>query len=232
LFNPTVKNTGQINDKDYLIWGDNAQEFALKQNDEVVPGEMMLPGKKWLMRSSGSSANKISTEVKIDTKKLLPGSCPKGSFYLIIDRSGTGDFAPQHCIYITPDVISPEGVASFSHVNWDTDGSGKDVFTFGFKPALLPGSLVKNNKGAAGQISFQVYPNPVTDGHYTMAIKLDKPTDIQIQIYDLNQHLIETKKGKDQASYFISGYINAPAASYFVRLTTPETEIYRILIVQ
>jgi hypothetical protein len=229
------KNTGQINDRDYLIWGDNAKNFIWEQNAEAAACEIMLAEKKWLIKPSGSSANKISTELKIDTKTLLPGYFPKESFYLIIDRSGSGDFVSGNCTYISPDSISSDGIASFSHIYWDADDSGKDLFTFGFKPMLTvskANSKSMNSIDAAGHISFHLYPNPVTSGHYNMAVNMDKPTDIQIQVYDLNQHLLDSKKGSGQVSYLFSGYINVPSGSYFVRLITPETELYRILIVQ
>lgn len=230
------KNTAQINDRDYLIWGDNAQNFKLDRNTAASAGEIMLSEKKWLIKSSGGTANKIATELKIDTRKFLPGNFPKESFYLVINRSGSDNFSKENCIFINPDSISSDRIASFSGVYWDIDGSGKDVFTFGFKPSMSARMKSHrdstNNKNTSSLISFQVYPNPVSDGNYQLAVNLDKPTDIQFQIYDLIGEQLFFQKGTGQNSYLFSGHIDGPPASYIVRLITPETELYRIIVLQ
>lgn len=222
------KNTGRINDKDYLIWGDNAKQFAFRLNAEKRADNMLLPEKQWLMRSSGRSTNKLATGLALDTKTLLAGEMPLDALCLVIDRTGTGAFAAENCTYIQPDLISPEGIASFSGIHWDTDGSGKDVFTFGIRPKLN----VPHNSSAANLTSFQLYPNPVTNGHYKMTLTLDKPSDIQVNVYDLHQRLIYSKKGTGQSSYLFTGQIKGAAGSYTVRIITPETEYSRIIIVQ
>jgi hypothetical protein len=230
------KNTGSINDKNYLIWGDNAGSSTLDQAAKTTSSDIILPAKKWLMRASGSTANTIATELKAATQTFLAGYLTKENFCLVIDRSGTGDFAPAHCEYMMPDNISADGIAAFSNIYWDTDGSGKDMFTFGLKQCTPPESQLNtktiNGKEATGLISFLLYPNPVTDGQYKMAITLDKPTDIQIQVYDGSQHLLETRKGSGQAAYFFTGSTNLPPGSYTVRLITPDMEVNKILIVQ
>ena len=213
------ENTGTLNDKHFLIWGDNDQPFTLKED---------IAEKKWLLKRSGNNADKISTELKIDASTLLAANL-KDSFYLIIDRSGTAEFTAENCTYITPYNISAEGIASFKNVFWDADGSGKDAFTFGIKSAIL---LAKNGKDAAKMISFQLYPNPVTDGQFKMAVTLDKPADIQVQIYDIHQRLVHSAKATGQSYYLLPAHIRGAAGSYTIRVTTPQTEYSRIIIVQ
>ena len=230
------ENTGLVNEGDFLIWGDNAENFRLDRNAEVGAGEMMLPEKKWLMKASGNSTKTIATELKIDTRKFLPGNFPKESFFLVINRSGSDNFVKGNCIYITPDSISSDRIASFSNVYWDTDGSGKDAFTFGFKPsmpALMNSNRESTNKkDASNLISFKVYPNPVFDGNYQVAVNLDKPTDVLFQIYDLLGEQIFFQKGTGQNSYLFTGRIDAPPAPYVVRLVTSEADLYRIIVLQ
>ncbi len=221
-------NKGQLNNGDYLIWGDNAQSIILSENANTATGEITLPGKKWLMKASGVSASKIATELTIDTKTMLPVHVSKDGFCLVIDRSASGNFSDGNCTYIMPDNISADGMASFSGVNWDADGSGEDVFTFGVKAVTRNKFTDSKNAG----ISFQLYPNPVSDGNYKMTINLDKTADIQIQVYDIQQRLLETKKATGQASYLLTGYLKAPPGTYTVRLTTGETELNQILILQ
>jgi len=127
-----------------------------------------------------------------------------------------------------PDSISAEGIASFGGVLWDTDRSGKDVFSFGLKSGLLADMA----KGAAKLLSFHVYPNPVTDGHYNIAVTLDKPADIYIQLYDVHLRLIDSKKVTGQADYLLSGNINAAAGAYILKLLTSGKEFSKIVIRQ
>ena len=221
------KNTGQLNDKDYLIWGDNARNFTLSPDTDPKGSNILLTEKKWLMKTSGKTARTISTELKIDTKTLLSTGFPKEYFCLVIDRSGTGDFAPENCTYITPNSISPDGIASFSGIKWDTDGSGKDAFSFGLKTEV---NDVITDADAANLLSFQVYPNPTTDGQYNITVTLSKPTDIRINIYDIHLNLIETKKASGQANYLIPGKINAASGSYIIKLYTPGKIFSQIII--
>ncbi len=221
-------NPGQINDGDFLIWGDNAKPFLIDQNNRPVAGDVWLPDKKWLMKTVGSTAKTIATELKINTKTILTDKSPKGVFYLVMDRSGTGNFDLKNCSYFLPDSISPDGVASFKNLLWDTDGSGKDIFTFGVNPGLT----VNVEDIGLRITSFQVYPNPVTTGHYKVAISLNKPSEINFQIYDGHLRLIDSRKMSGQADYFFSGEINSPAGVYIVKILVSGREFSKILILQ
>lgn len=220
-------NTGRLSNRDYLIWGDNGQPLLLSQNQEPGLGDILLLEKKWMIKSSGRTASAISTALEIDTKTLLPATLGKENFYLVIDPSGSGNFSPEKCIYLTPDNISPDGIASFSGVHWDADHSGKDAFSFGLK-TRLPAEV---STDAATLVSFQVYPNPVReDGRYTMAVTLDKPAEINIKIYDINLRLIESKKVTGQANYMLPGNIKTAAGAYIIKLFTPDKEFSKFII--
>jgi hypothetical protein len=52
----------------------------------------------------------------------------KDGYWLIIDRSGQGNFAADNVEYVKTTTVN-NGIATYS-VNWDTDGSGKDAFGF------------------------------------------------------------------------------------------------------
>lgn len=224
-----AENKASINDNYYLIWGDNAQPFLLQENTSTTSNELTLLQKKWLMKASGSGVDKLSTELKVDISPLLHHKFSKEHLQLVIDRSGNGQFTPENCTYITPDNISKDGIASFSNVTWDADASGKDMFTFGLRSSVLKKGATKD---AANLVSFQLYPNPVTTGQFRMAVTLDKVADVQVRVYDGSQKLVHSGKGSGQSSYVFTGYINSAAGSYTVRLTTPDNEYSRIIIVQ
>lgn len=224
------QNTGRLNDRDYLIWGDNAQSFAVTREARQGVGDIALSGKKWLIKSVGKTANTISTELKIDTKTVLTKLNLKEKFYLAIDRSGSGDFVPKNCSYIMADSISAEGIASFSGLRWDTDGSGQDVFSFGVKSTLAPEVLT--GKDFAKLTSFRVYPNPTADGHYNIAVTLDKKADLNIEIYDVHLRLVESRKVTGLSEYLVPGNITAAAGVYLVKLFTADKEFSQIIIKQ
>jgi hypothetical protein len=222
-------NTGLINDNDYLIWGDNGSPFKLEQNKNNKPRDViiLLSEKKWLMKSAGISANRLTTQLKINIKTLLSPGVSNHDVHLIIDRSGTGNFNIKDCSYFLPDNISDEGIASFSGINWDTDRSGKDVFTFGVTHRKHE-NIVESGK----ILSFQVYPNPVTNGNYQVAITLDKPAEVTMQIYDNQLRLVESRTVNGQSSYHLSGHVNGAKGAYIVKLLTPGNIYSKILIVQ
>lgn len=222
------ENTGQLNDRDYLIWGDNAQPFTVTREAKPGVSDIVLSGKKWLIKSVGKTSKTISTELKIDTKTLLSELNPKENFYIAIDRSGSGEFVPKNCSYIMADSISAAGIASFSGLRWDTDGSGQDVFSFGVKSTMSPEVL----GGFAKLISFRVYPNPSADGHYNIAVTLNKEADLHIEVYDIHLRLVESRKVTGRSNYLVPGNITAAAGTYLVKLFTADKEFSQIIIKQ
>jgi len=231
-----TKNSGQLKDGDYLVWGDNDEGCRLKQNVVADANDFILSDKKWLMRASGKNAEKIATEIKIDTKKFISGSLQKEDFYLVINRSGTGNFKESSCEYINPNNISADKIASFSRIIWDADGSGTDVFSFGYRPGFLARmqQMTDSTKNPNGTLkSFEVYPNPVSvDGNYQLSVELENSTDVLIEIYDLSMKRLDSYKGSGQSSYLFSKHINGPPATYFIRLLTPSFESYRMMVIQ
>lgn len=123
-------NTSLISKGDFLLWGDNGKELKLEEiSDEIYPYKLPVLDRKWLMSATGNFASDLSTQIKLDVKDLLsdPPKC-----YLVIDRSGTGNFSSQDVEYISANEITDDGYAYFNNIQWDVDGSGADIFTFSF----------------------------------------------------------------------------------------------------
>ena len=226
------ENSGEIGNGDFLIWGDNGESLLIDPGFQRGADEISLSKRKWIMQPSGPHGLSISTALKVETNKFVATNISKEEFYLIIDRSGFGDFFPGNCIYVRPDSISEKGVASFSEVYWDTDGSGKDAFTFGIKSASSKDKPDIQAKSTVRLMGFMVYPNPIIDGNYKLSIILDKPTDILVEVFDLSQRLIDSKKVAGQTSYLLPGYIKGAAGTYMIRITTQETKFYRMIVLQ
>jgi hypothetical protein len=76
--------------------------------------------------ATGNTANRLPVELHIDAAKLPVN--PLG-YWLVIDRSGQGNYSVDNLEYILPDKIS-NGKVIYKNVMWDKDGSGKDNFGF------------------------------------------------------------------------------------------------------
>ncbi len=66
----------------------------------------------------------------------------KGKSYLVIDRSGAGNFDAANAEYIQVDETDAlRQKAIFNNVFFDTDGNGFDAFTFAYKESALAGEI-------------------------------------------------------------------------------------------
>lgn len=120
-----AENTAHISNGDFLLWGDNGLPLV----DKVGEGKnsiLSLVERKWLMSVQGSSAAQLESHLQLDITQLPADSL---GYWLVIDRSGGGDFSVDKLEYILPDSISSDSIA-FYQVKWDTDASGKDQFGF------------------------------------------------------------------------------------------------------
>lgn len=123
-------NISELRKDEFLLWGDNGKELILEEvSDEIYPYKLPVMDRKWLMSATGNFASDLPTQIKLDVKDLLsdPPKC-----YLVIDRSGTGDFSSSDIEFISANEITNDEYAYFNNIKWDTDGSGTDVFTFSF----------------------------------------------------------------------------------------------------
>jgi hypothetical protein len=119
------ENTAVINNQDFILWGDNGQPLSTK------PGEgpdslLSIVQRKWLLTATGTTAKKLATELYVDVNKL---PAEPMSYWLVIDRSGRGNFSADNLEYVLPDRVT-NGKIVYKNVVWDTDGSGKDNFGF------------------------------------------------------------------------------------------------------
>jgi len=65
--------------------------------------------------------------------------------YLIIDRSGSGNFGASSEVYACNEVDTVRSKIIFNNIVWNTGGSGKLFFTFGYKaPQVTQPNLIKS----------------------------------------------------------------------------------------
>lgn len=109
----------------------------------------------------GFAASGSRVELSFDGSRASEFHDYADKSFLIIDRSGTGNFGVDHVDYYpVTDIDMSRKKIIFNNVIWDADGNGKDVFSFGYKntalnlvaieeainPTCLNGVLQKNGK--------------------------------------------------------------------------------------
>lgn len=119
------ENNTAIHNQDFILWGDNGLPLITKPG-EGADSLLSIVQRKWLVTATGTTANKLATELRIDVNKL-PAEPMR--YWLVIDRSGRGDFSADNLEYILPDKVD-DGKIVYKNVFWDADGSGKDTFGF------------------------------------------------------------------------------------------------------
>ncbi len=126
-------NSFVLPEANYLVWGHNGNDLTYNNLscEEAYP----LLERKWLIQTTYTdTAARFPTMVKLQLPEIYRDSSRK--CYLIIDRSGTGDFTSGNVAYISQARMDEEGYVYFNNVVWDLDGSGKDMFTFSFGPVV------------------------------------------------------------------------------------------------
>jgi len=108
--------------RSFLLWGDNGK--ALTPAPKVA-GMPMLLQKTWLVKPYGGV---FATSMIFDTKAVDAPLPVDPVYWVVIDRSGQGKFAALSAEFVRMDQLDVVGKASFGSLQWDKDGSGKDVW--------------------------------------------------------------------------------------------------------
>jgi hypothetical protein len=128
-FSPLNKdNHFSLKEGNYLVWGHNDKELALNNLDCETAYPLME--RKWLIQSTNSKTKSFSTWLKFQLPERYRDSLNFRICYLVIDRSGTGDFNSKNLEYIAQNQIDTNGFVYFENVIWTANG--KNVFSFSF----------------------------------------------------------------------------------------------------
>ncbi|PQL93410.1 T9SS type A sorting domain-containing protein [Apibacter adventoris] len=138
-------------------------------------------------------------------------SQPTGSLsYLLIDRSGTGNFNPENTeIYPVDENDKDRTKIIFNNIFFDTDNNGKDAFTFAYRESNLIAKIEKENPSCDDLGASQ------KDGKITLKIERGDE-GFQYQLYNIETTQIEkegTFFGKEK--YEIPGI---PLGNYTLKL--------------
>jgi hypothetical protein len=145
-------NNFALPEANYLIWGHN--DKALIYNNIDCDKNYPLLERKWLIQTTYTANNRFPTKVRFSLPEQYRDT--NSTCYLVIDRSGTGDFTAQNIEYIAQNQIDIGGYVYFDDVIWDTDNSGKDAFTFSFGAVIEAVAINSCPNASTGTIAVNI----------------------------------------------------------------------------
>ncbi|WP_326981647.1 T9SS type A sorting domain-containing protein [Chryseobacterium sp. MYb264] len=126
-------NDAQLPEHTFLVWGDNKKPLEL---DQETFGYRLLK-RKWKTRLTTESAHTVSTEVVFSVKDLSITIPSDKKLWLLIDRTGKGDFSASHIDAYPMEGIDNHENVYFKDIVFDKDLSGTDVFSFAVGDPIL-----------------------------------------------------------------------------------------------
>jgi len=226
-----------LTDGNYLLWGHDAGTL----NFEAVSGENSewVLGRKWLIQSTNTKNNFFSTWVKFRVPEPYRDSTHL--CYLVIDRSGNGDFPSKSVEYIAPDGMDSLGFVYFSGVKWNKLGLGKEVFSFSYridkeeeteiaeemeenfladksKKMFTSPSEREKTLFLTEDANYQLYPSPTT-GTYRLEAELPCASSIQVRVYTMHGVLVRSWQSWGQSQYSFTDYIETQGV-YLIEVET------------
>lgn len=134
IFPDNTKNPALIENNSFHIWGDNNAALDFESKEQGQPKRLQ---RRWLMAAHGQAPD-LKTVLQFDPGEAAQPAKRGEYWWLITDHSGTGQFPLGAVSYYPAREIPGKGRLLFEGIQWDTDRSGSDVFTFGVGPAMMP----------------------------------------------------------------------------------------------
>lgn len=135
LFANNHENNAEFPDGSFLIWGDNNGDLIFEKE---LQGQPRILDRKWMIVPH-LNAKIIPTAIRFDLDQIKAKKQVDEVYWLLIDRSGTGRFPLGSVAYhqLADSIINTAPVTSGNSIHWDTDLSGKDIFTLGIGSEMM-----------------------------------------------------------------------------------------------
>lgn len=146
------QNTTQLKNNSFLIWGSNINILDFEPKKIGQPQKLE---RKWIISSFGAITD-LETQLIFDTKQIKSTLSPEDTYWLIIDRSGSGDFPLGKVAYKKINELQESGKAEFKNILWNQDESGTDLFTIASGPEMMSKIWITSptcNPEAKGRLS-------------------------------------------------------------------------------
>jgi hypothetical protein len=145
-------NKAVIDNGNFLVWGDDNASRTAKPGagkDSVLS----MVQRKWRLTASGNTVGQQATELQVDVSKFSKNTL---GYWLVIDRSGRGDFSVDNLEYVLADRVTSDGKAIYK-ITWDTDHSGKDSFGFARARNLFAVVRTLNNPSCTNETAGHIH---------------------------------------------------------------------------
>lgn len=115
------ENPNEPENLSFLVWADNNKKLAINKGSGLLE-------RTWEISTIDTLIP--STSLRLGVRQLKTELGPNEKYWLAIDRSSGGSFAVQSTDYYPPTLRSNRSYQEYEQVQWDTDRSGRDHFTF------------------------------------------------------------------------------------------------------
>ncbi|WP_295795221.1 T9SS type A sorting domain-containing protein [Mucilaginibacter sp.] len=136
----TIAAAKQLVNNTSLMWGDNDKPLT---NADKTPGVPVLLKKRWLLFTHNNNQS-LQTDVTLDTKKLDVPLPLHPVYWLVIDRSGKGDFSLPGTEFIRMASIDKEGKALFADIKWGLNTNSTELMSITAGQDLLADISITN----------------------------------------------------------------------------------------
>jgi hypothetical protein len=238
-------NPNELQEMDYLIWGDNGDTIINFNADTLTQGIVLgLSAQQWLMMTSGITVNSISTNIRLYAPDILDSAM----INLVINPESDFTFPDSTSLIIQSDSTDTLGYIYFYNVLWDTDFSGSDAFTFQFENIMdfqdrnqISGNNPQssNSSNASTNLpnsneeavisSIEVFPNP-SHGEYKVDISLNEISDVKLTIQDESGKIIQSRKYNGANRYSEEGYIDGKGCYLILVETDTESKSIKFIV--
>lgn len=205
LFVANTANPNTLPDRSFLLWGDNNR---LPFFDENTNDSTRLLSTRWLLTASGENDSLLTT-LHFAVGQLAERANPDETYWLAIERSGTGVFSPNELIYLPGEMITGNDSRmqiGFRNVEWDTDKSGSDAFTLALRTNKLPNDGAPGIQDALFE-AVELWPNPSADGFFQVSVKLKEVADLDCRIIDTAGKILFSTALNGSDRYFFTQFL-------------------------
>lgn len=236
-------NPNELQELDFLIWGDNGDTLTNISDDTLMAGSIAgLSSQQWLMMCSGITVNSTNTNLKL----YAPGIPDTINLNLVVNGESDFTFPDSTTTIIYADSSDSLGYYYYNNVFWDTDNSGSDAFTFQIENILdvndrsqIAGDNSENTEGDsttqdhspnfADISSFEVFPNP-SAGEFKAKIQLVKQEKVKLTIQDENGRLLEIRNLSGSDTYDIRGFVEGKGCYLFYLKTESDSRSIKFIV--
>ena len=167
-----AENTSTFQDGNFIVIGDDKGSLGISKTEDLK-----TIGRTWLVKATGNQTKNIGTELQVDASQFFDQLYELEDYLLVINEDEEGDFKEDN-IYVKPSALSATGILTFEDLNWDEDGSDKDIFTFLIKDPI--------------EVSLESENPEVCDGVFT-TMEYEAEGGIPPYSYSLQHNGIEVK---------------------------------------